>query len=84
MLPYLMLFVYQYGNSGIDPQPILLVLSPRGWQNEDPEPRVGGGVWPKAEKKIVTSLILMAEVVVDMPKGTSDGSPGVQDVLKSL
>ena len=24
----------------------------------------------------MTSAILMAEVVVDMPKGTSDGSPG--------
>ena len=48
----------------------------RGWRNEDPEPRVGGegGL---AEKKIVTSPILMAEVVVDVPKGTSDGSPGV-------
>jgi len=32
----------------------------------------------------VTSPILMAEVVVDMPKGTSDGSPGVQDVLELL
>ena len=43
-----------------------------------------GGVWPKAEKKKVTSPILMAEVIVDVPKGTSDGSPGVQDVLESL
>ena len=40
-----------------------------------------GGVWPKAKKKIVTPPILMAEVVVDVPKGTSDGSPGVQDVF---
>jgi len=57
----------------------------RGWWNKDPEPRVGGrGVWPKAKKKIVTSLILMAEVVVDAPRGTLDGSPGVQDVFESL
>ena len=26
----------------------------------------------------------MAEVVIDVPKGTSDGSPGVQDVFESL
>ena len=38
----------------------------------------------KAEKKIVTSPILMVKVVVDVPKGTSDGSPGVQDVFESL
>ena len=43
-----------------------------------------GGVQPKAEKKIVTSRILMAEVVIDVLKGTSDGSPGVQDVFESL
>ena len=30
-----------------------------------------GGVWPKAKKKKVTSPILMVEVVVDVPKGTS-------------
>jgi hypothetical protein len=42
------------------------------------------GVWPKAEKKIVTSLILMVEVVVDVPKGTSDGFLGVQDVFELL
>ena len=35
----------------------------KGWR--------GGGVQPKAEKK-VTSPILMAEVVVDVPKGTLD------------
>ena len=57
----------------------------RGWRNEDPEPRVGGGgVQPKAEKKKVTSPILMAEVVVDVPKGTLDGSTGVRDVFESL
>ena len=39
------------------------------------------GFWPKAEKKKVTSPILMAEVVVDVPEGTSDG---VQDVFESL
>ena len=44
----------------------------------------GGGVRPKAEKKIVTSPILMAEVVVDAPKGTLDDSPGVQDVFEAL
>ena len=43
-----------------------------------------GGVRPKAEKKKVTTPILMAEVVVDVPKGTLDGSPGVQDVFESL
>ena len=43
-----------------------------------------GGVQPKAEKNIVTSPILMAEVVVDAPKGTSDDSPGVQDVFEAL
>ena len=57
----------------------------RGWRNEDPKLRVGeGGVWPKAGNKKVTSPILMVKVVVDMPKGTSDGSPGVQDVFESL
>jgi hypothetical protein len=59
---------------------------PRGWRNKNPGPRVGGGgVWPKAKKKKVTSLILMAEVVGDVPKGTSDhpdGSPAVQDVFE--
>ena len=52
----------------------------------DPEPRVGGGggVQPKAEKKIVTSLILMVEVVADVPKGTLDGSARVQNVLELL
>ena len=49
-----------------------------------PNQGLEGAVWPKAKKKIVTSPILMAEVVVDMPKGTSDGSPGVQDVFESL
>ena len=43
-----------------------------------------GGVWPKAGKKKVTSPILMVKVVVDVPKGTSDGSPGVQDAFESL
>ena len=60
-------------------------MLPRGWWNEDPKPRVGGGgVWPKAKKKKVTSPILMVKVVVDVPKGTSDGSPGVQDAFESL
>ena len=60
-------------------------LEPSGWRNEDPEPRVGGGGGPaEGRKKIVTSPILMAEVVVDVPKRTSDGSPGVQDVFESL
>ena len=35
-------------------------------------------------KKKVTAPILMAEMVIDVPKGTSDGSPGVQDVFESL
>ena len=43
-----------------------------------------GGVRPKAEKKNVTSPILMAEVVIDVPKGTSDGSTGVQVVFELL
>ena len=43
-----------------------------------------GGVWPKAEKKNVTSPILMAEVVIDVPKGALDGSPGVQGVFELL
>ena len=42
-----------------------------------------GGVRPKAKKK-VTSPILIAEVVVDVPKGTSDGSTGVQVVFELL
>jgi hypothetical protein len=45
---------------------------------------VGGGVWPKAEKEIVTSLILKMKVVVDVPKETLDGFPGAQDVFESL
>ena len=49
-----------------------------------PNQGLEGGVWPKAEKKIVTSPILMAEVVVDVPKGTLDGSPGVQGVFELL
>ena len=57
------------------------VFHTREWRNKDPEPRVGGGVQPKAEKKIVTSPFLMVEVVVNMPKGTLDGS---QDVFESL
>ena len=47
----------------------------KGWR--------GGGL-AEGQKKIVTSPILMVEVVVDVPKGTSDGSPGVQDVFKLL
>ena len=44
----------------------------------------GWGVQPKAEKNKVTTPILMVEVVIDVPKGTLDGSPGVQDVFESL
>ena len=40
----------------------------------------GGGL-AEGRKKKVTSPILMAEVVVDVPEGTSDG---VQDVFESL
>ena len=36
----------------------------------------GGRVRPKAKKR-VTSPTLMAEVVADVPKGTSDGSARV-------
>jgi hypothetical protein len=32
-------------------------------------------------QKVVTSPILMAEVVADMPKGTSDGSAKVQYIF---
>ena len=39
-----------------------------------PNQGLEGGVRPKAEKKIVTSPILMVEVVVEVPKGTLDGS----------
>jgi hypothetical protein len=42
------------------------------------------GFRPKAEKIIVTSPILIAEVVVDVPKETSDRSPGAQDVFELL
>ena len=45
------------------------------------EPRVGGGFWPKAEKIIVTFLISMAEVVINVSKGTTDGSARVQDIF---
>ena len=79
-------FVNKQGQAGISP---LATLAPtprnkgvaergsrtKGWR---------GGVWPKAEKKIVTSPTLMTEVVVEVPKGTLDGSPGVQDVFESL
>jgi hypothetical protein len=44
----------------------------------------GGRVRPKAEKKKVTSPILMAEVVADVPEGTSDGSARVQYVFELL
>ena len=47
----------------------------KGWR--------GGGL-AKGRKKKVTSPILMVKVVVDVPKGTSDGSPGVQDAFESL
>ena len=51
---------------------VILFLIPRGWRNVDSEPRVGGGgVRPKAEKKIVTSQFLMTEEVAE---GVSDGS----------
>ena len=51
----------------------------------DSEPGVGGGgVQLKAKQKIVTSLILMVEVVADVPKGTLDGSARVQNVLELL
>jgi hypothetical protein len=49
-----------------------------------PNQGLGGGVRPKAEKKKVTSPILMAEVVADMPEGTSDGSARVQYVFELL
>ena len=66
----------------------LCICSPlqltRGWRNEDPEPRVRGGCPAEGQKKKVTTPILMVEVVIDVPKGTLDGSPGVQDVFESL
>ena len=46
-----------------------------GGRTRIPNQGLEGGVQPKAEKKNVTSPILMAEVVVDVPKGTLDGSP---------
>ena len=39
------------------------------------------GVRPKAEKKKVTPPIVMVEVVIGVPKGTSEGFPEVQDVF---
>ena len=55
----------------------------RGVWNVDPAPRVGG-VRPKTKKNIVTSLILMVEVIADVPKGTFDGSARVKNVLELL
>ena len=54
-----------------------------GGRTRIPHQGLEGGVRPKAEKK-VTSPILMAEVVVDVPKRTSDGSTGVQVVFELL
>jgi len=45
----------------------------KGWR--------GGGP-AEGRKKKVTSPILMAKVGIDVPKGTSDGSPGVRDVIQ--
>ena len=54
----------------------------RGWRNVDPEPRVGGGGGlVEGRKKIVTSPILMAEVVADR---TSDGFARVHGVFELL
>jgi len=49
-----------------------------------PNQGLGGGARPKAEKKKVTSPILMAEVVADVPEGTPDGSARVQFVFELL
>ena len=49
-----------------------------------PNQGLEGGGLAKGRKKKVTSPILMVKVVVDMPKGTLDGSPGVQDAFESL
>ena len=48
-----------------------------------PNQGLEGGVRLKAEKKIVT-LVSMAEVVVDVPEGTSDGPAGDQDFKMCL
>ena len=45
---------------------------------------LGGRSSRRLKKKIVTSLILMVEVVADVPKGTLDGSARVQNVLELL
>ena len=52
----------------------------------DPEPRVGGGGGGPAEgqKKKVTTINLMAEVVSDPPVVTLEGSSRVQDASQSL
>jgi len=43
-----------------------LLNHPRGWQNVDPEHWLGGGgVWLKAEKKIVTQSIFIANWVAE-------------------
>ena len=47
-------------------------------------PNQGGESGQRPKKKKVTLPIWMVEVVIDMPKGTSDGSPGVQDVFELL
>ena len=47
----------------------------KGWRGEG---------LAKGWKKKVTSPILMVKVAIDMPKGTLDGSPGVQDAFELL
>ena len=60
-------------------------FKPKGVRNVDPEPRVGGeGSSQRLKKKIVTSLILMVEMIADVPKETLDGSARVQNVLELL
>ena len=44
----------------------------------------GGGSGRRPKKKVVTSPIFMAEVAIEVPKGTLDGCLGIQDVFKSL
>lgn len=48
--------------------PFFFGFSTRGWRNANPKSGVGGRGPAEGHKRFVTSLILMAEVVVDVPE----------------
>ena len=53
----------------------------------DPEPRVGGGGPAEGQKKncdLLDCVILMEEVVTNVPEMTSDGSSRVQYVFEFM